>query len=75
MSELNRRSHPAFYGQLSGFTRSAIRAAVQAVGDQSEIAQTATDLERTLAAQRGQRAIRIIRTLMALNRDAMPQQQ
>ena len=73
--ELNLRSQTAFHRQLSRFKRAAIRTAVQAVGDQSEIAQTAAHLECSLDSQRRQTTIRMIHTLVALNRDAVTQQQ
>ena len=73
--ELNLRSHATFHGQLSCFTRSAIRTAVRAVGDQSEIAQTGAHLECALDAQRRQTTIWMIHALVALNRDAVTQQQ
>jgi hypothetical protein len=50
---------------------SAIRTAVQAIGAESEIAQTAADRECALAAQRREAAIRMIHPLVALNRDAV----
>ena len=74
-SELNLRSQTAFHGQLSCFTCSAIRTAIQAVGDQSEIAQTAAHLECAIDSQRRQTTIWMIHALVALNRDAVTQQQ
>lgn len=73
--ELKLRSQTTFHRQLSCFTRSAIRTAVQAVGDQSEIAQTAAHLECALDSQRRQTTIWMIHALVALNRDAVTQQQ
>ena len=73
--ELKLRSQTTFHRQLSRFTCSAIRTAVQAVGDQSEFAQTATHLECALDSQRRQTTIRMIHTLVARNRDAVTQQQ
>ena len=69
--ELNLRSHATFHGQLSRFIGSTIRTAVQAIGAESEIAQTAADRECALEAQRREAAIRMIHPLVALNRDAM----
>ena len=69
--ELNLRSHATFHGQLSRFMCSAIRTAIQAIGDESEIAQTAAHLECALEAQRRKATIRMINTLVALNRDAV----
>jgi len=73
--ELKLRSQTTFHRQLSRFTCSAIRTAVQAVGDQSEIAQTAAHLECALDSQRRQTTIWMIHALVALNRDAVTQQQ
>ena len=69
--ELNLRSHATFHGQLSRFMRSAIRTAVQAIGAESELAQTAAHRECALEPQRREAAIRMIHPLVALNRDAM----
>ena len=74
-SELNLRSQTAFHGQLSCFTRPTIRTAVQAIGDESEIAQTAAHLECALDSRRRQTTIWMIHALVALNRDAVTQQQ
>lgn len=73
--ELKLRSQTTFHRQLSRFTCSAIRTAVQAVGDQSEIAQTAAHLECALDSQRRQTTIWMIHALVALNRDAVTQEQ
>ena len=73
--ELNLRSQTTFHRQLSRFTCSAIRTAVQAVGDQSEFAQTAAHLECALDSQRRQTTIWMIHALVALNRDAVTQEQ
>lgn len=73
--ELKLRSQTTFHGQLSCFTRSAIRTGVRAVDDQSEFAKTAANLECALDSQRRQTTIWMIHALVALNRDAVTQQQ
>ena len=69
--DLNLRSHATFHSQLSRFVCSSIRTAIQALGAESEIAQTAAHLECARKAQRREAAFGMIHPLVALNRDAV----